>query len=143
MTGVICVLNVLCLGAIAYYLFHYQYKQQLVFKKQLHLLQQSIQQIIKDHPILIHADLVFARQMREITHQLISMDNQLQSLENKRDNDGGYQHALRILEMGGNREEIIDSCHLSSAEAELMMNLQAYRAAMGDVQQPASNVFSL
>jgi hypothetical protein len=58
------------------------------------------------------------------------MDNQLQDLENKRDNDGGYQHALRILEMGGDRDEIVTSCHLSNAEAELLMNLQAYRSAL-------------
>jgi hypothetical protein len=51
-------------------------------------------------------------------------------LENKRDNDGGYRHALRILEMGGNRDEIVESCHLSLAEADLLMNLQAYRTAM-------------
>jgi len=99
-------------------------------EEQLALLERSIAEIQKDHPTLIHADLVFAKQLREVNVQLISMDNQLQELENKRDNDGGYQHALRILEMGGTQEEIIDSCHLSSAEAELLMNLQAYRSAM-------------
>lgn len=89
-----------------------------------------IDQVMKAHPVLINADLLFAKQLREINRQLISMDNQLQELENKRDNDGGYQHALRILEMGGNRDEIVNSCHLSNAEAELLMNLQAYRSAM-------------
>ena len=72
----------------------------------------------------------FARELQDINQQLISMDNHLQDLENKRDNDGGYQHALRILEMGGNKEEIVNSCHLSNAEADLLMNLQAYRSAM-------------
>jgi septal ring factor EnvC (AmiA/AmiB activator) len=93
-------------------------------------LEKNLAQMIKDHPILVNADLQFAKQLREINRQLVSMDNQLQDLENKRDNDGGYQHALHILEMGGNKEEIIDSCHLSSAEAELLMNLQAYRSAI-------------
>lgn len=51
--------------------------------------------------MLIHADLLFSKQLKEINTQLISMDNQIQDLENKRDNDGGYRHALRILEMGG------------------------------------------
>ncbi|VEG90658.1 DUF2802 domain-containing protein [Legionella spiritensis] len=79
---------------------------------------------------VVNADLVFARQLADINRQLISMDNQLQSLETKRHNDGGYQHALRILEMGGNKEEIVDSCHLSNAEAELLVNLHAYRSAI-------------
>jgi hypothetical protein len=32
--------------------------------------------------------------------------------------------------MGGSKEEIINSCHLSHAEAELLMNLNAYRAVI-------------
>lgn len=107
-----------------------QRKQILRLEQQCSTLEKSVEEILKDHPVLINADLQFAKQLREINNQLVSMDNQLQDLENKRDNDGGYQHALRILEMGGNREEIMDSCHLSNAEAELLINLQAYRSAI-------------
>lgn len=105
-------------------------KQIADLEEQCKNLAKAIENINKDHPILIKADLAFAKHLREINSQLISMDTQLQDLENVRDNDGGYQHALHILEMGGNREEIIESCHLSSAEAELLMNLQAYRSAI-------------
>lgn len=90
----------------------------------------ELKQCQRNHTLLINADLVFAKQVAEINRQLVSMDNQLQALENKRDNDGGYQHALRILEMGGDKEEIISSCHLSNAEAELLMNLHAYRTVI-------------
>lgn len=107
-----------------------QRKQILLLQEKSVSLEKLVEQITRDHPVLINADLLFAKQLKEINSQLISMDNQLQNLENKRDNDGGYQHALRILEMGGNQEEIINSCHLSNAEAELLMNLQAYRTAM-------------
>ncbi len=110
-----------------------QRKKTLYLEEQIKTFEQSIQQIIKDHPVLISADLKFAKQLREIHSQLVSMDNQLQELENIRANDGGYQHALRILEMGGDKNEIIDSCHLSSAEAELLMNLQAYRSAIKSI----------
>lgn len=87
-------------------------------------------EIARDHTALVTADLVFARQLKEITKQLTGMDNQLQGLANKRENDGGYQHALRILQMGGDRNEIISSCHLSPAEADLLMNLHAYSSAI-------------
>lgn len=93
-------------------------------------LEKTVELVIKDHPILVKADLAFSKQLREINRQLISMDTQLQGLENVRENDGGYQHALRILEMGGSREEIIENCHLTHAEAEFLMNLQAYRVAI-------------
>lgn len=107
-----------------------QRKKIIDLQEQLEHLVQSTEQIAKDHPLLIHADLLFSKQLQEVNAQLVSMDNQLQGLENKRDNDGGYQHAMKILEMGGNREEIVESCHLSPAEAEFLINLEAYRAAM-------------
>ncbi|AWN74019.1 DUF2802 domain-containing protein [Legionella anisa] len=121
--------NVVVFLFIVNYLLN-QRKKLIGFREELKTQQKLIDQIIKDHPVLIHADLLFSKQLKEINTQLVSMDNQIQDLENKRDNDGGYRHALRILEMGGNRDEIVESCHLSLAEADLLMNLQAYRTAM-------------
>lgn len=125
---------ILCIQAILFlfignFLLN-QRKQIIALREKIRITEQCTDQIMKDHPVLINADLLFAKQLREINAQLVSMDNQLQDLENKRDNDGGYQHALRILEMGGDRDEIVSSCHLSNAEAELLMNLQAYRSAL-------------
>lgn len=129
MINIILCCNVIIFLFIGNFLLN-QRKQILALEEKTNSLEQLIVEIQKDHPVLVNADLVFAKQLREINKQLISMDNQLQDLENQRENDGGYQHALRILEMGGDREEIISSCHLSNAEAELLMNLQAYRSAM-------------
>lgn len=129
MINILLSINVIIFLFIVNFILN-QRKQILSFQSKIDSLEQSIIQITREHPVLINADLVFAKQLKEINSQLISMDNQLQNLENIRDNDGGYQHALRILEMGGNREEIVNSCHLSNAEAELIMNLQAYRAAI-------------
>ena len=129
MINVILSVNVILFLFIGNFLLN-QHKQIVALQEKLASVEQITAQVIKDHPVLINADLLFAKQLREINSQLISMDNQLQDLENKRDNDGGYQHALRILEMGGDRDEIVSSCHLSNAEAEFLMNLQAYRSAM-------------
>lgn len=129
MIHIIWSVNVIIFLFIGNYMLN-QRKEILMLKDKIDVLDRTNEQIKKDHPVLIHADLLFAKQLSEINSQLISMDNQLQGLENKRDNDGGYQHALRILEMGGNKDEIVNSCHLSNAEAELLMNLQAYRSAM-------------
>lgn len=129
MINIILSFNVIIFLFIGNFLFS-QRKQIIGLLEKISSLEQLTAEIQKDHPVLINADLIFAKQLREINGQLISMDNQLQDLENQRDNDGGYQHALRILEMGGDRDEIVSSCHLSNAEAELLMNLQAYRSAM-------------
>lgn len=107
------------------------YRRTLVsLSEQVKSLKNEMYEDQQEHKLLVNADLVFAKQIAEINRQLISMDNQLQSLENKRDNDGGYQHALHILEMGGSKEEIMSSCHLSHAEAELLINLNAYRTVI-------------
>lgn len=129
MINIILSLNVIIFLFIGNYLLN-QRKHIVALEAQSLNLEKTVSQIVKDYPVLIHADLLFSRQLRELNSQFVSMDNQLQALENKRDNDGGYQHALRILEMGGDRDEIMASCHLSQAEAELLMNLQAYRSAI-------------
>lgn len=119
---VVCVLSTMAMKALL------RYRRILILlDKQMKTVLVELDQQKVSHRLLINADLGFAKQLAEFNRQFISMDNQLQTLENKRDNDGGYQHALRILAMGGDKEEIMKSCHLSSAEAELLINLNAYR----------------
>lgn len=96
----------------------------------LQKIQQQLAQHAKEQNILVNADLSFSKQMSEFNRHLISLESELQGMVTKRDNDGGYQHALRILAMGGDKSEIMENCHLSNAEAELLMNLNAYRAAI-------------
>lgn len=129
MMPIILFLNVIIFLILGNYLLN-QRKDVIKLQDKINSLEKLTVQIVKDHPMLINADLLFAKQLNEINQQLISMDNQLQELENTRHNDGSYQHALRILEMGGTREEIVNNCHLSNAEADLLMNLQAYRTAL-------------
>ncbi|MDX1837353.1 DUF2802 domain-containing protein [Legionella taurinensis] len=127
--SLIVIMELLLTLGLAYVIYH-QRQQLLDVEKRLNILSQSMDQHQLEQAAVVNADLVFAKKLAEINSQLVSMDNQLQSLETKRDNDGGYQHALKILEMGGNKDEIISSCHLSNAEAELLMNLHAYRAVI-------------
>lgn len=127
--SLIVIMELLLILGLAYVIYH-QRQQLLGVEKRLHALSQAMAQHQLEQSAVVNADLVFAKKLAEINNQLVSMDNQLQSLETKRDNDGGYQHALKILEMGGNKDEIISSCHLSNAEAELLMNLHAYRAVI-------------
>ncbi|WP_367605684.1 DUF2802 domain-containing protein [Legionella sp. W05-934-2] len=98
--------------------------------KRLEANQESLRQFALEKQTLLNADLRFNQQLKEIHQQILSLDKQIQANGNIRNNDGGYQHALKILSMGGTKEEIMNSCHLSNAEAELLMNLNAYRTAM-------------
>jgi chromosome segregation ATPase len=91
--------------------------------------EKTIKEMTMEVRSLLSADIVFGKGIKELNEQITSLDKKIEQLENHQPNDGGYQHALRILEMGGNKEEIIKSCHLTNAEAELLMNLNAYRVA--------------
>ncbi|KTC68000.1 hypothetical protein Lbir_2602 [Legionella birminghamensis] len=112
-----------------------QRKQTSQLFIRLEQLSKSVERYHSEQTALVNADLVFAKQLAELNRQLGSIESQVQKIENKRNNDGGYQHALRILQMGGDKEEIIDNCHLSNAEAELLMNLHAYREAIKTSEQ--------
>lgn len=99
-------------------------------KKMVESNKETLRQLDFEKQTLLNADLRFNQQIKDIHQQILSLDKQVQANSNVRDNDGGYQHALKILSMGGSKEEIMASCHLSNAEAELLTNLNAYRTAM-------------
>ena len=111
---------------LAYVVWQQLHESQQLTKRVTQL-EQDLSSMVKDCRLLVKADVDMEHQIQALDKQLVSMDKHIQSLENVRANDGGYQHALRILEMGGSKEEVVQSCHLSNAEAELLMNLNAYR----------------
>lgn len=129
MTMLFCLFTLLMLALVIHSLW-LQNSKLAALRESLNLLSKNLAESVRDHTALVRADLIFASQLQDINRQLTGMDNQVQGLANQRDNDGGYQHALRILQMGGDREEIISSCHLSAAEADLLMNLHAYSSAI-------------
>lgn len=97
--------------------------------RELQCQEDQLKTLMKDLKALFSADIVFGKSLSELQTQLVSLDNRIEQLENTRHNDSSYPHALKILDMGGDKQEIMDSCHLSNAEAELLKNLHAYRNA--------------
>ena len=125
------VASAVCFMFLFLSIFIWRLNHQLnAFSKRIEATQETQRQFELEKQTLLNADLRFNEQLKEIHEQILSLDKQIQANNNIRDNDGGYQHALKILSMGGTKEEIMSSCHLSNAEAELLMNLDAYRTAM-------------
>lgn len=112
------------------HIFFYQNRRIKALEIGIKQVEKKGEELVLAQSAMVKADLFFAKELKSVTEEMVSMDKQIQSLENTRHNDGSYQHALRILEMGGDKGEIVKSCHLSTAEAELLMNLNAYRAAI-------------
>ena len=83
---------------------------------------------MQEFKALLNADIVFGKSLSILKEQLNAIDDRQAYIENRRSNDGGYQYALKLLALGSSVDEIIESCSLSPAEAELIANLEAYRA---------------
>ena len=94
--------------------------------RQSEIQEKRLQLIEKESQALLHADIIFGKSLSELDNLLKQIDNRQEMLENQRNNDSAYQHALRILQMGGGVEEIIEDCNLSQAEADLLANIHAY-----------------
>ena len=123
--------SLVCISTILFTILFWRLKQQVrTLHKRVEATQETLRQFDQEKQTLLNADLRFNQQLKDIHQQILNLDKQIQANNNIRDNDGGYQHALKILSMGGTKEEIVASCHLSNAEAELLMNLDAYRTAM-------------
>lgn len=105
-----------------------QYSQLKKLQAHLDLLKKNNFLLEKEIKALLSADIAFGRNFTYFKNQLNQLDDRLLAIENSRGNEGGYQYALKILEKGGSLEEVMTSCHLTRAEAELITNLQAYKS---------------
>lgn len=45
----------------------------------------------------------------------------------KQDHNSSYKQALKMVEMGASLDEIVSTCSLTRAEAQLLINLRGYR----------------
>lgn len=98
--------------------------------RRIEIFEKTIAAFKKDQRFLLNADMDLEKRLNEANRQLLNLDKHIQQLNNTRSNDGGYHHALKILSMGGSKEEVMDSCHISRAEADLLLNLHTYRLAL-------------
>ena len=105
----------------------YQYKKYQVIEKSIESLISKNKSIEREMRALLRADIIFGQSVSHLKKQLLSLDDKQTMFESRRSNDGGYQHALKLLEMGSSIEQIIKDCNLTHAEAELLANLQAYQ----------------
>lgn len=128
MTVISWVFAITCLAVLGIVLFR-QGRRIKNLQQQFTNQDKQFKQFMKDIKALFSADIIFGKSVTELQTQLNSIDSKIEQLENQRSNDGSYPHALKILDMGGDKQEIIDNCNLSNAEAELLLNLHAYRNA--------------
>ena len=105
----------------------YLYKKLKMVELQLESLVAKNSSIEREIRALLRADIIFGQSQTQLKKHLLALDDKQTMFESRRSNDGGYQHALKLLEMGSSIEQVIEDCNLTHAEAELLANLQAYQ----------------
>lgn len=105
----------------------YQYKKYQLIEKHIEELRSKNKAMERELRALLRADIIFGQSVSHLKKQLLALDDKQTMFESRRSNDGGYQHALKLLEMGSSIEQIIQDCNLTHAEADLLANLQAYQ----------------
>ena len=108
-------------------LFFYQFKKNKALEKEISHILLKYKTLESETKALLRADIIFGQCVNKLKKQLCALDDKQALFESRRSNDGGYQHALKLLEMGSSIEDIIRDCNLTPAEAELLANLQAYQ----------------
>ena len=111
-------------------LYAYQNKKNRCLEKEINAILSKYKTMESEMKALLRADIIFGQCVSKLKKQLCALDDKQTLFESRRSNDGGYQHALKLLEMGGSIEEVIRDCNLTPAEAELLANLQAYQMSV-------------
>lgn len=107
----------------------YLYKKLKIIEKQMQIVVSKNESIEREIRALLRADIIFGQSLSQLKKHLLALDDKQTMFESRRSNDGCYQHALKLLEMGTPVEQVIQDCNLTHAEAELLANLQAYQMA--------------
>jgi Protein of unknown function (DUF2802) len=79
--------------------------------------------------MLQHADLVINKQLKAMNGTITNLDDQQSNILNMSD-ESAYQQAIKMVEMGAGLGDITESCHLTRAEAELLLNLHQYKKSI-------------
>jgi predicted nucleic acid-binding Zn-ribbon protein len=98
--------------------------------RRINQLQSEVRQLQQQHQQLAETALGVGR-------KLITLQKELQSLANKLQHDAGqpseykaYSHAAKLLQQGESLQQVVQKCHLTHGEAELLASM--HRAATGE-----------
>lgn len=91
--------------------------------------QETIKEVVKEDTESLQKKLDNLERMQvQLGQGLLNADEKLQDwverinrLEIRDSHFGSYQHAAKLVELGANSEEVISTCGLSRAEAELVI----------------------
>lgn len=103
--------------------------RQIYADKRQRAQDRSLNSIRKEINLFRTADLQLGKSIAELVELVKKLENRQDKIEMKLMNQSGYNQGIKILEMGGGMSDIIDTCHLTKAEAELLCNLHDYKEA--------------
>ena len=121
-------LTSLCLFNFALLIFFYVVSVKWV--KKIQAMEKKIYQLQKVIKSLQTADIRFSRKVDELQQEaeqmsVSSMDPS--DLGQEISKNETYRYALKLLQMGMNLEDVMETCKIGHAEADLLQNLEGYQ----------------
>lgn len=116
-------------GVVNLSLILFFYVVSIKWVKKIQALEKKIHQLQKLIRGLQTADMRFSRKVDELqqeTEQLSSSTLESTESPDLKHNDK-YRYALKLLQMGMDLDEVMETCEIGHAEAELIQNLDGYQ----------------
>lgn len=92
-------------------------------KKQITKLEQDGNKLRKDLRIVGSSAVSVGQRLNKLEDYMQRLSSRQDIAELKQGNTASYSHATKIVEIGGNIEDIMEGCGLTRAEAELITML--------------------
>ncbi len=118
-------LALIAVGLIFFSVMHFR------LRKNLFSLIDIVSQLQQETRILRQADLTFGVRSDNIENEFLQLKKQVDVREKQDAIPSAYTQAMKMVEMGANMKDITQTCHLSSAEAKLLLNIKSFAAEHG------------
>ena len=122
------ILSLFVIANLAVTFYIYQTVVRLV--KLNHQYQSRLRDISKQTKVLMDADQFFKITHQKFQSSLDSLESRIESMEQGQRHKGAYHQASKMVEMGAKPTEVVSTCKISKAEANLLANLNAYKSIL-------------
>ena len=123
-----CTLNLALIG--------FFYVVSIKWVKKIQALEKKVYQLQKLIRGLQTADMRFSRKVDELQHETEQLSHSASEMTDSHElqQNEKYRYALKLLQMGMGIDEVMKTCEIGHAEAELLQSIEGYQRAAQPVK---------
>lgn len=121
------IVSVLLLGLAGLTFLLFQLKQEVDTLKRYHnKIIGRLTAVMKDLQNMTNATYGIGQQVNHINHRVQNLNARQDALDLREQSDKPVEQAIALLQKGADLEEIMQTCHLSRGEAELLFRIHGH-----------------